>query len=80
MRIQKGFDPIVTALRTGRGSNEKREVMRFLTVAVTIRLSDSDLSRLEKPPYTQQRRDIFSNFSYVSVSHLCICKFYEKIC
>ena len=48
------------------GSNEKREVMRFLTVAVTIRLSDSDLSRLEKPPYTQQKRDIFPTF------HMCL--------
>ena len=66
MRIQRGFDPFVTALWTGRGSNEKREVMRFLTVAVTIRLSDSDLSRLEKPPYTQQKRDIFPTF------HMCL--------
>ena len=66
MRIQKGFDTIVIAVRTGRGSNEKREVMRFLTVAVTIRLSDSDLSRLEKPPYTQQKRDIFQTF------HMCL--------
>ena len=68
--FKKVLNPLWSALRTGRGSNEKREVMRFLTVAVTIRLSDSDLSRLEKPPYTQQKGDIFSDFSYVSVSYL----------
>ena len=77
MRIQIDFDPIVTALRTGRGSNEKREVMRFLTVAVTIRLSDSDLSRLEKPPYTQQKKDIFPRL-FICIYKPLTYKFYEK--
>ena len=29
MRIQKGFDPIVEAVRTGRGWNEKRVFYEF---------------------------------------------------